>query len=146
NYTQMKSRKISHAEEVRRGRSPLPPDTNTFIPSSQSNGSMYSRHNHSTGSSSSSGSSANGGYGEKFLCAPVRSPAKTTPVSSPLGSGGSGGGWNGSPYNTMNGSSGYSPTPAVFSNGNGVTDIEPEFLAMSPPPVPPELRNKMLRP
>ncbi|ODN02153.1 hypothetical protein Ocin01_04534 [Orchesella cincta] len=149
NYQQVRNRKISHAEEMSRGRSPLPPDTNTFIATASSNGSMYSRHNNSTVSSSSSGSSG-GGYGERFLCAPVRSSSnKNTPISSPMSSGGSGGGgWNSngaSPYNTMNNkmNGSYSPQPFHLNGGN---DFDLDVLAQSGPPVPPEIRNKMLRP
>lgn len=144
NYQQLRSRKISHAEEMARGRSPLPPDTNTFVVTANSNGSMYSKHNNSTVSSNSSGSSG-GGYGERFLCAPVRSSNKNTPISSPMGGGD---GWNSnqaSPYNTinknMNGS--YSPQPFLL---NGVNDFDLDALAQSPPPVGSDLRNKMLRP
>ena len=144
NYQQVRNRKISHQEEISRARSPGPAaDTNTFIATANSNGSMYSRHNHSTGSSSSSGSS--NGYGERFLCAPVRSPSKSTPISSPMSSGGSGG-WNSnqaSPYNTMNMNGSYSPQPLLL---NGVNDIDVDALAQSPPPVPNDVRSRMLRP
>lgn len=144
NYQQLRSRKITHQEEISRARSPGPPaDTNTFIATAHSNGSMYSRHNHSTGSSSSSGSS--NGYGERFLCAPVRSPSKSTPISSPMSSGGSGG-WNSnqaSPYNTMNMNGSYSPQPLLL---NGVNDIDVDALAQSPPPVANDVRSRMLRP
>lgn len=148
NYQQVRNRKISHAEEMSRGRSPLPADTNTFIATASSNGSMYSRHNNSTVSSSSSGSSG-GGSGERFLCAPVRSSSKqNTPISSPMSSGGSGGGgWSSnqaSPYNTMNKTNGsYSPQPYHL---NGANDFDLDAIAQSPPPVVPEVRGKMLRP
>lgn len=125
-----------------RGRSPLPPpDTNTFIASTTSNG-MYSRHNQSTGSNSSGGS----GGGERFLCAPVRSPSSKTPntSSSPMSWTSSNNGAS-SPYNTLgNGNTtSYSPIP-LSASSNGFNELDLEALATTPLTVDPNLKH--LRP
>lgn len=96
---------------------------------------MYSRHNQSTGSNSSGGSG--GGIGERFLCAPVRTPNNKTATSSPMS-------WSSNGASSpFNGNTSYSPVPYSGSS-NGFSELDLEAFATSPQSLDPNL--KQLRP